>query len=150
MLLGKIIHFIIKYDSHVNDIFRVTDAAGKIIEFLSGVDYILGRYRVLFGIGDYYQYTHGISSFFPHAQITFDNKGGGSIPSLIPLVISPFGISTYKGSNGVTNTASSTTTTTTSSSTTITTSSTTTRTTTTTPNPGLLGGLLGGILNVLG
>lgn len=108
------------------------------MQLLSSVDHTLGRYRMWFGIGDYYYYTHGISSFFPHVQIAYDNKDGTI--AAIPLVISPFGINTYKGSTGVTTNPVTTTTTT----------ATTTTTTTTTPNPGLLGNLLGNILNLLG
>lgn len=119
--------------NYVNGIFRVTDDAGKILDFLPAVNYVFGLYRMLFSIGDYYQSTHGNSSFFPYVQITFENKNG-STPTFIPVVINPFGIHTYRGSSGVTNTTATTTTT----------------TTTTTHNPGLLGGLLSGILNLLG
>lgn len=75
---------------------RTTDPDGRITQFLSTEDYTFGIYRIRFGVGDYYQYSHGISTFFPQVEITYENKDGSA--SHIPLTISPYAISTYKGS----------------------------------------------------
>ncbi|KAG4080195.1 hypothetical protein HA402_008266 [Bradysia odoriphaga] len=74
----------------------VTDANGRISQFLSAEDYTPGVYRIWFEIGDYYQHSYGLSTFFPQTQITYENKDGSA--SHIPLVVSPYAISTYKGS----------------------------------------------------
>lgn len=55
-----------------------------------------GVYRLRFNTGDYLQTTHG-SAFYPQVDIHFTvAQEGGHYH--IPLLISPFGFSSYRGS----------------------------------------------------
>jgi len=55
-----------------------------------------GRYKVLFTIEAYFQ-NQGVEAFYPYAEIVFDITGEGEHYH-IPLLLSPFGYSTYRGS----------------------------------------------------
>jgi 5-hydroxyisourate hydrolase len=55
-----------------------------------------GTYQLRFITGDYLQ-KHHQSAFYPHVDICFNmTEGGGHYH--IPLLISPFGFSSYRGS----------------------------------------------------
>jgi len=51
-----------------------------------------GIYRVVFKIGDYFE-----SAFYPEAAITFEVRDA-SQHYHVPLLVNPFGYSTYRGS----------------------------------------------------
>jgi 5-hydroxyisourate hydrolase len=55
-----------------------------------------GRYKVVFVIESYFQ-NQKIAAFYPYAEIVFDIEGDGQHYH-IPLLLSPFGYSTYRGS----------------------------------------------------
>lgn len=74
----------------------ITDADGRITQFLSTEDYTFGTYRLWFDIGNYYYDSHGVTTFFPEVEVTYENKDGSA--SHIPLTISPYAMGTYKGS----------------------------------------------------
>jgi 5-hydroxyisourate hydrolase len=55
-----------------------------------------GTYRVTFQTGDWFK-KHDTASFFPEVPVIFDVDG--SVPHYhIPLLLSPYGFSTYRGS----------------------------------------------------
>lgn len=55
-----------------------------------------GRYKVLFVTEQYFQ-QQNVNAFYPYAEIVFDIEGDGQHYH-IPLLLSPFGYSTYRGS----------------------------------------------------
>jgi len=55
-----------------------------------------GVYRITFAIADYFASTD-TESFYPEAQIVFHVRDG-SQHFHVPLLLSPFGYSTYRGS----------------------------------------------------
>jgi len=55
-----------------------------------------GRYKVLFVTESYFK-NQGVKAFYPYAEIVFDIEGDGQHYH-IPLLLSPFGYSTYRGS----------------------------------------------------
>lgn len=70
-----------------------TDADGRVKTF-NEVD--AGVHRLTFDIGAHYAKL-GQETFYPHAQITFVVKDAGQ-HFHVPLLLSPFGFSTYRGS----------------------------------------------------
>ena len=55
-----------------------------------------GRYKVLFVTENYFK-RQGVKAFYPYADIVFEIEGDGQHYH-IPLLLSPFGYSTYRGS----------------------------------------------------
>lgn len=74
-----------------------TNSDGRVSDLLSD-DKILeaGRYKVLFVTEQYFK-NQNIEAFYPYAEIVFDIVGNGEHYH-IPLLLSPFGYSTYRGS----------------------------------------------------
>lgn len=73
-----------------------TNAQGRVQKLLpQGTRLHDGNYRVTFKTGDWFA-TQGQSSFFPSVAVTFriDNPAQ---PYHIPLLLSPYGYSTYRG-----------------------------------------------------
>lgn len=55
-----------------------------------------GTWRLRFEVGEYFE-RHGDRAFYPSVEVTFRvAEGGGHYH--VPLLISPFGYSTYRGS----------------------------------------------------
>lgn len=52
-------------------------------------------YRLSFAVGDYYA-GHGLSAFFPTVDVVFRPQEDGH--QHVPLLVSPFGYTTYRGS----------------------------------------------------
>jgi len=74
-----------------------TDGNGRLASLTDGWTMIAGTYRLTFEVGGY-QRDHAVDApFFPYAQITFDVRGDGRHVH-VPLLLSPFGYSTYRGS----------------------------------------------------
>jgi 5-hydroxyisourate hydrolase len=74
-----------------------TNEQGRIPElFPAGVPFEKGEYRVVFKTGDYYQHL-GKDSFFPEIPVVF-NVTQTAQHYHIPLLLSPYGFSTYRGS----------------------------------------------------
>jgi 5-hydroxyisourate hydrolase len=73
-----------------------TDDDGRLRELLSG-DAVLeiGNYRLNFAVGDYFS-DRQIECFYPQVTIAF--KVFDSSHYHVPLLLSPFGYSTYRGS----------------------------------------------------
>jgi 5-hydroxyisourate hydrolase len=55
-----------------------------------------GTYRLTFDVRAYFD-THGVQSFYPTIAVTFDIPDGEAHHH-VPLLVSPFGYTTYRGS----------------------------------------------------
>ena len=75
----------------------ITDASGRIGDFLNK-DQILdaGQYQLTFEIADFYQELSQ-DPFYPKASVIFRVAADGQHYHL-PLLLSPFGYTTYRGS----------------------------------------------------
>jgi len=75
----------------------VTNADGRVPDLLpDGARLRTGTYRLTFATGAYHQ-ALGVRGFYPTVQIVADlDEGGGHYH--LPLLLSPFGYSTYRGS----------------------------------------------------
>jgi 5-hydroxyisourate hydrolase len=62
----------------------------------SGPGFEPGVYRITFGTGAYFQ-ARGIASFYPEVTVTFEMAGPAEHYH-VPLLLSPFAYSTYRGS----------------------------------------------------
>ena len=69
----------------------VTDGDGR-ARFPGNV--AAGEYRLTFGTGAYFT-ARGTTSFYPEVTVTFSVASG---PYHVPLLLSPFAYSTYRGS----------------------------------------------------
>ena len=74
----------------------VTDDAGRYAAHTSGGGAEPGVYRLIFDVGAY-QETHRTEAFFPEIAVEFIIREAGQ-KFHVPLLISPFGYSTYRGS----------------------------------------------------
>jgi 5-hydroxyisourate hydrolase len=85
-----------RHASEWNPIGRgTTDSHGRVTTFTDG-PLAPGTYRLTFDTGTY-QRDHGLATpFFPEAKITF-NVRDTTEHYHVPLVLSPFGYSTYRG-----------------------------------------------------
>ena len=74
-----------------------TDADGRLRTLLAaGAAVEPGRYRLVFDTGGYFARA-GIEGFYPEVAIDFEVRDGGEHHH-VPLLLSPFGYSTYRGS----------------------------------------------------
>jgi len=74
-----------------------TDHDGRCAQLLpEGEDLSAGVYRLSFDIASYYT-TQKIAAFYPVAEVTFEVRDGES-SFHIPLLLSPNGYTTYRGS----------------------------------------------------
>ena len=74
-----------------------TDAEGRVRSFLPpGKPLEPGTYRLRFDTGAYHA-AHGLHAFFPYVDVVFAIREPGT-HFHVPLLLSPFGYSTYRGS----------------------------------------------------
>ncbi len=74
-----------------------TDADGRARRLVpEGTVLITGTYRLTFATGEYFR-AQGIEGFYPEASIVFDVRDANEHHH-VPLLLSPFGYSTYRGS----------------------------------------------------
>jgi len=74
----------------------VTNADGRIPDLLQKDAKVqLGIYKLSFGVKDYFD-KNGISTFYPYVEIVFGISTKEHYH--IPLLLNPFGYSTYRGS----------------------------------------------------
>jgi 5-hydroxyisourate hydrolase len=74
-----------------------TDEDGRVKAFaLSEPKLSAGTYRLVFSVADYFASLNQ-QSFYPEVAVVFLIEGGGEHYH-VPLLISPFGYSTYRGS----------------------------------------------------
>jgi 5-hydroxyisourate hydrolase len=72
----------------------VTDHDGRVGELVPG-GLAPGTYRLRFDSGAWFA-AQGVDGFFPEVVVAFDLAGDGHFH--VPLLLSPFGYSTYRGS----------------------------------------------------
>lgn len=92
----------IRLEALENDGFRrigggTTNADGRVRDFLAaGESLPMGVYRVRFETGPYHA-QQGVQGFYPYVEVVFEMGGDGQHYH-VPLLISPYGYSTYRGS----------------------------------------------------
>lgn len=74
----------------------VTDADGRAGDLLAGAPLEARTYRMTFETGAYFAGT-GRRSFYPRVEVTFEVTSPAEHHH-VPLLLSPFGYSTYRGS----------------------------------------------------
>lgn len=74
----------------------VTNADGRIMDLLAGAQLAAGTYRLIFDVAAYFN-ARKQPCFYPQVQVTFTVSDGGQHYH-VPLLLSPFGYSTYRGS----------------------------------------------------
>ena len=74
----------------------VTNDDGRITDLLVPGPLQIGLYRVCFSTGPYFQST-GVAGFYPEISISFEVSDTAEHYH-VPLLLSPFGYSTYRGS----------------------------------------------------
>ena len=75
----------------------VTDEDGRVKDLLSsGAGILPGAYRLTFETGKYFE-SHDIESFYPQVTVTFAISDTAQHYH-VPLLLSPYGFSTYRGS----------------------------------------------------
>jgi len=73
-----------------------TDADGRVRDLLEpGVTLAAGMHRLRFDVDDYFALTQRVA-FYPFVEITF--VIGADAHYHVPLLLAPFGYSTYRGS----------------------------------------------------
>ncbi len=74
-----------------------TNADGRVTNLLGDQSKLEpGIYRMHFNVGEYFK-AKNLNSFYPFAEIVFEIKGSGEHYH-VPLLVSPYGYSTYRGS----------------------------------------------------
>lgn len=72
-----------------------TDQDGRVKNlWAEGGQHPAGTYRLVFRVGDYFA-GRGIAGFYPYVEVVFTVQQGEHCH--VPLLISPFGYSTYRG-----------------------------------------------------
>jgi hydroxyisourate hydrolase len=74
----------------------VTDDDGRVADLLQGARLEAGTYRVTFETGPYFA-AAGLPVFYPQVDVVFHVASDGGHYH-VPLLLSPFGYSTYRGS----------------------------------------------------
>jgi 5-hydroxyisourate hydrolase len=75
----------------------ITDADGRLRNLLAAKHRLVaGVYRLSFEVGPYFR-AAGVECFYPSIAITFEVRAP-SEHHHVPLLVSPFGYSTYRGS----------------------------------------------------
>lgn len=92
----------IRLEAFENDGFRrigggTTNDDGRVKDFLdAGEGLPAGMYRMRFETGRYHAKL-GVQGFYPYVEVAFELGANGQHYH-VPLLISPFGFSTYRGS----------------------------------------------------
>ena len=74
-----------------------TNADGRVVDLLNeGESLLLGMYRMSFETAVYFE-AHAVKSFYPVVRVVFEVDDADSHYH-VPLLLSPFGYSTYRGS----------------------------------------------------
>ncbi len=74
----------------------VTDQDGRVSDLSAGIALEVGTYRLTFATGPYFA-ARGVEAFYPSVSVTFQ-VAAGEQHYHIPLLLNPFGYSTYRGS----------------------------------------------------
>jgi 5-hydroxyisourate hydrolase len=70
-----------------------TDADGRLRDWVPASDWRVARYRLVFAVGRHL----GDAAFFPEIAVTFQVSEPAR-PHHVPLLLSPYGYTTYRGS----------------------------------------------------
>ena len=73
-----------------------TDADGRLRTLAEGREIAPGVYRLVFDSKRYFDRS-GVRGFFPEVVVVFE-RAAGEAHHHVPLLLSPFGFSTYRGS----------------------------------------------------
>jgi 5-hydroxyisourate hydrolase len=73
----------------------VTDADGRVPGLVAG-PLQAGTHRLVFATGEWFQ-AQGVAGFYPEVSVVFQVEDPGAHHH-VPLLLSPFGYSTYRGS----------------------------------------------------
>ena len=73
---------------------KVTDANGRITDFLSSEKSNLGIYKLTYFTSDYFK-KDNLESFYPFIEVVFQIKDQNHYH--VPITLSAFGYSTYRG-----------------------------------------------------
>ena len=73
-----------------------TDTDGRLKTLVPGGAAAAGIHRLIFDTKQYFD-RRGIAAFYPSVTVTFEVQAGGGHYH-VPLLLSPFGYSTYRGS----------------------------------------------------
>ena len=73
-----------------------TDADGRVKDLVAEGSLTPGTYRITFDTGAYFT-AQGVEGFYPEASIVFVIRDAATHYH-VPLLLSPFGYSTYRGS----------------------------------------------------
>ena len=74
-----------------------TNADGRVMDLMIGASLELGTYQLRFDTGAYFASVRCQSSFYPEIAIRFEVRDRAAHYH-VPLLLSPFGYSTYRGS----------------------------------------------------
>lgn len=75
---------------------RVTDENGRVKDFLKETSAgNTGIYKLTYYIAPYFE-TQGLDTFYPFIEVVFQIKDGAHYH--VPITLSPYGYSTYRGS----------------------------------------------------
>jgi 5-hydroxyisourate hydrolase len=74
----------------------VTNQDGRILDLLAGSPLAAGTYRLTFDTAAYFR-QRNLPAFYPQVQVMF-TVGDAGQHYHIPLLLSPYGYSTYRGS----------------------------------------------------
>ena len=74
----------------------ITDDDGRCRTLLDRAAFVTGTWRLRFELGDYFA-RQGVPSFYPEATVVFTVTHPAEHHH-VPLLLSPFGYSTYRGS----------------------------------------------------
>jgi 5-hydroxyisourate hydrolase len=95
--MGVVLDFLNADESWIELARGQTNADGRLNTLLpAGVPVLIGTYRLRFAIGSYHG-ALGVRGFYPEVQILFQIDEPGAHYH-VPLLLSPFGYSTYRGS----------------------------------------------------
>lgn len=73
-----------------------TDGDGRVTDLLDEGALSTGRYRITFAVGAYHA-AHGVDGFYPEVSVVFEVRDATQHYH-VPLLLNPFGFSTYRGS----------------------------------------------------
>ena len=74
----------------------VTDEKGRLTTLTEGWQVAPGTYRLTFDVGDYHRWQGVAAPFFPEVKVMFNVRDTAEHYH-VPLLISPFGFTTYRG-----------------------------------------------------
>ena len=88
--------FRLEGEEYVPLVVAQTNDDGRVPGFTADIKISAGKYRMIFDTGPYHE-KQGVDSFYPEVQVHFAIANPEQHYH-VPLLISPFGFSTYRGS----------------------------------------------------